>query len=116
MKHTDPHTHATFRGRREEGARRERTFSFPAHPPQNPFPLPQPDGSLAGNTRSPADWIAATLPIKVHGAVAASTGSDDPALGCPVEYIDLRGTSIDNPAVCKYTGLRYYSDDWMHAH
>lgn len=82
-----------------------------------PQPSPtQTDGSLAGNTRSPADWIAAAPPIKVHGAVAASTGCDDPALGCPIEYIDLRGTSIDNPAVCKYTGLRYYSDDWMKAH
>ena len=29
---------------------------------------------------------------------------DDPALGCPVEYINLKGTSRDNPAVCKYTG------------
>jgi len=33
-----------------------------------------------------------------------------------VEYINLRGTSKDNPAVCKYTGNKYYSDDWMHAH
>lgn len=42
--------------------------------------------------------------------------ADDPALGCPVEYIDLRGTSIDNPAVCKYTGNRYYSKafDFVH--
>lgn len=30
--------------------------------------------------------------------------ADDPALGAPVEYIDLRGTSYDNPMVCKYTG------------
>lgn len=28
----------------------------------------------------------------------------------------LRGTSVDKPAVCKYTGLRYYSDDWASAH
>jgi hypothetical protein len=27
-----------------------------------------------------------------------------------VEYINLRGTSYDNPAVCKYTGNKYYSD------
>ena len=84
---------------------------FPPIPPR-----PQPDSSIAGNTKSPADWIAEAPPIKVHGAVAVSTGSDDPALGCPVEYIDLRGTSVDNPAVCKYTGLRYYSDDWAHSH
>ena len=80
------------------------------------YPPPQPDSSIAGNTKSPADWIAEAPPIKVHGAVAVSTGSEDPALGCPVEYIDLRGTSVDKPAVCKYTGLRYYSDDWMHSH
>lgn len=32
-----------------------------------------------------------------------------------VEYINLRGTSKDNPAVCKYTGNKYYSDPhtWM---
>jgi len=82
-----------------------------------PWFLPlQTDSSLGGNTKSPAAWIAAAPPIKVRGAVVASTGSDDPALGCPVEYIDLRGTSAANPAVCKYTGLRYYSDDWRHAH
>lgn len=33
--------------------------------------------------------------------------ADDPSLGCPVEYIDLRGTSVDSPAVCKYTGKCY---------
>jgi len=127
----------------------------------------QADAPAAGVTLSPADLIAASPPIKVHGAVVASTGVDgDPALGCPVEYIDvsfnegpsfsrscsfssilkreseevgrerlfsssiqltrvlslstlfpqLRGTSVDKPAVCKYTGLRYYSDDWAHAH
>ena len=42
--------------------------------------------------------------------------ADDPALGCPVEYISLKGTSYDNPAVCKYTGNKYYSDDWKYAH
>ncbi|KAK9839418.1 hypothetical protein WJX81_000954 [Elliptochloris bilobata] len=44
---------------------------------------------------------------------AAAKAADDPSLGCPVEYIDLRGTSIDQPAVCKYTGNKYYSDDWQ---
>ena len=95
----------------ERGETEERVVSTsPLYPP------PQPDSSIAGNTKSPADWIAEAPPIKVHGAVAVSTGSEDPALGCPVEYIDLRGTSVDKPAVCKYTGLRYYSDDWMHSH
>jgi hypothetical protein len=51
----------------------------------------QSDAAAAGVTVSPADLIAACPPIKVHGAVVASTGVDgDPALGCPVEYIDVR--------------------------
>ena len=60
------------------------------------------------------DFIADSPPIKVHGSVVASTGSEDPALGCPVEFIDLRGTSKENPAVCKYTGNKFYSEDWAH--
>jgi hypothetical protein len=76
----------------------------------------QTDGPLNGNTKPPMDFIAEAPPIKVHGAVVASTGGEDPALGCPVEFIDLRGTSRENPAVCKYTGNKYYSDDWAHAH
>jgi len=52
----------------------------------------QSDAPAAGVTVSPADLIAACPPIKVHGAIVASTGVDgDPALGCPVEYIDVRG-------------------------
>jgi NADH dehydrogenase (ubiquinone) Fe-S protein 6 len=27
-----------------------------------------------------------------------------------VEYINLRGTSKENPAVCKYTGNKFYSE------
>jgi NADH dehydrogenase (ubiquinone) Fe-S protein 6 len=27
-----------------------------------------------------------------------------------VEYINLRGTSYENPAVCKYTGNKFYSE------
>jgi hypothetical protein len=37
----------------------------------------------------------------------ARTG-DDPNLGCPVEYISLKGTSYDKPAVCKYTGNKVW--------
>jgi NADH dehydrogenase (ubiquinone) Fe-S protein 6 len=71
---------------------------------------------LQQGLKSPMDFIQAAEPIKVSGSVVASYGSDDPALGCPVEYINLKGTSYDNPAVCKYTGNKYYSDDWMHHH
>jgi len=124
------------RGEREE--KKEATFMCGGHRetidgggtkprPQPPSPsLPRnkqkkpPDlqtgGPLNGNTKPPMDFIAEAPPIKVHGAVVASTGGEDPALGCPVEFIDLRGTSRENPAVCKYTGNKYYSDDWAHAH
>lgn len=64
---------------------------------------------LGGNQTSPLEYIMATEPVKVHGLVVASYGVDDPSLGCPVEYISLKGTSKDNPAVCKYTGNKYYS-------
>ena len=40
--------------------------------------------------------------------VVAGAG-EDPALGAPVEYINLKGTTYDNPAVCKYTGNKFYS-------
>lgn len=45
-----------------------------------------------------------THPRPALSSLAHASAGDDPALGCPVEYIDLRGTSYDNPAVCKYTG------------
>lgn len=34
-----------------------------------------------------------------------------------MEYISLKGTSKEAPAVCKYTGLKYYSEAraWSHA-
>lgn len=41
-------------------------------------------------------------------ACGVAPADDDPALGCPVEYINLKGTSRENPAVCKYTGNKYY--------
>ncbi|KXZ56856.1 hypothetical protein GPECTOR_1g772 [Gonium pectorale] len=69
--------------------------------------------SLQGG-KSPMEYINEVEPIKVEGLVVASYGSDDPALGCPVEYICLKGTSYENPAVCKYTGNRYYSDTWKY--
>lgn len=67
---------------------------------------------LQGDHKSPMQYIQESEPIKVHGLVVASRGSDDPALGCPIEYINLKGTSREEPAVCKYTGNKYYSDDW----
>eukprot|EP00891_Asterochloris_glomerata_P002001 jgi/Astpho2/2001/Aster-x1053 len=57
-----------------------------------------------GNKKSPMQYCFEAEPIEVHGAVVASYGSENAALGCPVEYINLKGTSRENPAVCKYTG------------
>eukprot|EP00887_Chlorella_sp_A99_P005620 scaffold1.g5620.t1 len=42
---------------------------------------------------------------KVRGLVVASYGVDDPSLGAPVQYINLKGTT--------HTGNKYYSDDWV---
>lgn len=85
------------------------------------------------------EYVWRAEPIKVHGAVVASYGSklhgaykqmskqtliaisllvagENPALGCPVEYINLKGSSKEHPVVCKYTGNKYYSDDWRGSH
>jgi NADH dehydrogenase (ubiquinone) Fe-S protein 6 len=48
---------------------------------------------MQGQQTSPLEFIQASEPIKVKGLVVASYGSEDPALGCPVEYINLKGTS-----------------------
>ena len=48
---------------------------------------------LQGQETSPLEFIQSSEPIKVDGLVVASHGSDDPALGCPVEYISLKGTT-----------------------
>ncbi|KIZ02812.1 NADH:ubiquinone oxidoreductase 16.3 kDasubunit [Monoraphidium neglectum] len=63
---------------------------------------------LTAGAKSPMDYIQEAEPIKVSGMVVASYGSDDPNLGCPVEYISLKGTSYDKPAVCKYTGNKVW--------
>lgn len=72
----------------------------------------QADDKTPMNTKSPMEYIAEVEPIEVQASVVASYGSDDPGLGCPVEYINLKGTSRENPAVCKYTGNKYYSNAW----
>lgn len=62
--------------------------------------------------KSPMQCIQEEPPIKCHGLRVASRGGDDPdlpGLGCPIEYIDLRGTTAEKPAVCKCTLLLSYS-------
>jgi NADH dehydrogenase (ubiquinone) Fe-S protein 6 len=68
-----------------------------------------------GDSRAPIDMLREEPPKKVKGLRVASVGGDNDdldTLGCPIEYIDLRGTTPERPAVCKYTGNKYYSDDW----
>jgi NADH dehydrogenase (ubiquinone) Fe-S protein 6 len=69
---------------------------------------------MEGPGKTPMEYIHSHEPMKVHGLTVASYGSDDPALGAPVEYIDLRGTTREKPATCKYTGNKYYSEDWKY--
>ena len=69
---------------------------------------------LGGSKKSPLEYCQSAEPIKVEGMTVASTGSDDASLGSCVQYISLKGTTRENPAVCKYTGMKYYSDAWKH--
>jgi NADH dehydrogenase (ubiquinone) Fe-S protein 6 len=69
---------------------------------------------LGGSQKSPLEYCQSAEPIKVEGMTVASTGSDDASLGSCVQYISLKGTTRENPAVCKYTGMKYYSDAWKH--
>ncbi|CAI5951376.1 unnamed protein product, partial [Closterium sp. NIES-65] len=59
---------------------------------------------------SPMELINAVPPILVHSRVVACRGGPNPALGHPVEYINV---DAPQPAVCKYCGLRYLQD---HSH
>eukprot|EP00199_Chlamydomonas_sp_CCMP681_P003227 CAMPEP_0119108868 /NCGR_PEP_ID=MMETSP1180-20130426/15885_1 /TAXON_ID=3052 ORGANISM="Chlamydomonas cf sp, Strain CCMP681" /NCGR_SAMPLE_ID=MMETSP1180 /ASSEMBLY_ACC=CAM_ASM_000741 /LENGTH=151 /DNA_ID=CAMNT_0007094539 /DNA_START=94 /DNA_END=549 /DNA_ORIENTATION=+ len=74
------------------------------------------DKWLSKGHKSPMQYIQEAPPILVEGPVVASHGTEDPTLGCPTEYINLKGTSKEHPAVCKYTGNRYYSlpHTWNH--
>jgi NADH dehydrogenase (ubiquinone) Fe-S protein 6 len=76
---------------------------------------PAADGAVP---KTPMEWIREAEPIEVHAPVVASTGGGDPALGCPVEYINLKGTTRERPAVCKYTGDRFWApkEYWGGAH
>ncbi|GAA0176593.1 oxidoreductase [Lithospermum erythrorhizon] len=61
--------------------------------------------------KSPMELINEVPPIKVEGRIAACEGDNDPSLGHPIEYICL---DKDEPAICKYCGLRYYQDHGHH--
>ncbi|XP_006298755.2 NADH dehydrogenase [ubiquinone] iron-sulfur protein 6, mitochondrial [Capsella rubella] len=57
--------------------------------------------------KSPMELINEVPPIKVDGRIAACEGDTNPALGHPIEFICL---DQDEPAICKYCGLRYVQD------
>ncbi|XP_011075800.1 NADH dehydrogenase [ubiquinone] iron-sulfur protein 6, mitochondrial [Sesamum indicum] len=59
------------------------------------------------STKSPMELINEVPPIKVEGRIFACEGDNNPALGHPIELICL---DKEDPAVCKYCGLRYVQD------
>ncbi|XP_020114684.1 NADH dehydrogenase [ubiquinone] iron-sulfur protein 6, mitochondrial [Ananas comosus] len=61
--------------------------------------------------KSPMELINEVPPIKVEGRIVCCEGDSDPALGHPIEFICL---DLDEPAVCKYCGLRYVQDHHHH--
>ncbi|XP_052198866.1 NADH dehydrogenase [ubiquinone] iron-sulfur protein 6, mitochondrial [Diospyros lotus] len=63
--------------------------------------------------KSPMELINEVPPIKVEGRIAACEGDTNPALGHPIEFICL---DRDEPAICKYCGLRYVQDHGHHHH
>ena len=73
-------------------------------------------------SKAPMDWIAEVAPIGVNGGKVNchSPGAckerfgEGAALGAPATYYTLADTSAENPAKCKYCGLRFYSLDGSH--
>ncbi|KAK4740655.1 hypothetical protein SAY87_024243 [Trapa incisa] len=63
--------------------------------------------------KSPMELINEVPPIKVEGRIVACEGDNNPALGHPIEFICL---DREEPAVCKYCGLRYVQDHHHHHH
>ncbi|XAR71534.1 hypothetical protein NMG60_11017862 [Bertholletia excelsa] len=63
--------------------------------------------------KSPMELISEVPPIKVEGRIVACEGDTNPALGHPIEFICL---DLDEPASCKYCGLRYIQDHGSHHH
>jgi len=65
--------------------------------------------------KTPIEYCQSAEPVRVRGLSVACTGLDGEdafELGSPVQFISLKGTSRERPAVCKYTGRKWWSDDW----
>ncbi|KAF8044411.1 hypothetical protein BT93_A2410 [Corymbia citriodora subsp. variegata] len=87
-----------------------RSFSSEVAQPSSKFPLiSEHTAKWMQDTskKSPMELINEVPPIKVEGRIVACEGDSDPALGHPIEFICL---DLDEPAVCKYCGLRYIQE------
>ena len=73
-------------------------------------------------SKAPIDWISEVQPIGVNGSKVNchSPGAckerfgEGAALGAPATFYTLADTSVENPAKCKYCGLRLYSLEGSH--
>jgi len=73
-------------------------------------------------SKAPIDWISEVQPIGVNGSKVNchSPGAckerfgEGAALGAPATFYTLADTSVENPAKCKYCGLRFYSLEGSH--
>lgn len=59
------------------------------------------------NNETPMEYIASIPPIEVNGTTAVCDGGGIPALGHPIEYIQLNKVDPNAPETCKYCGLRF---------
>jgi len=57
-------------------------------------------------TKTPEEFIAAVPVMEVDADRVACNGGDT-GLGHPVEYIQLNKVDLNEPATCKYCGLRF---------
>ncbi|XP_030468995.2 NADH dehydrogenase [ubiquinone] iron-sulfur protein 6, mitochondrial, partial [Syzygium oleosum] len=87
-----------------------RSFSSEVPQPSSKFPLiSEHTAKWMQDTskKSPMELINDVPPIKVEGRIVACEGDSNPALGHPIEFICL---DLDEPAICKYCGLRYIQE------
>ena len=70
-----------------------------------------PAGRFPNTGKTPMEMIAEVPPIPVKGYVAICVGGGHPALGHPVEYIQLNKRVPGAIETCKYCGLRYFHQE-----
>eukprot|EP01126_Amoeba_proteus_P043942 TRINITY_DN4855_c0_g1_i2.p1 TRINITY_DN4855_c0_g1~~TRINITY_DN4855_c0_g1_i2.p1 ORF type:complete len:125 (+),score=14.39 TRINITY_DN4855_c0_g1_i2:65-439(+) len=52
-------------------------------------------------------YINAVPPIEVTESITSCDGGD-PALGHPKIFLNMAGSSVEDPIICGYCGLRYF--------